>query len=336
MESTTEIIRNSDSLSGRFAPIRKLGEGAASSIVLVEDLANGGKHTALKILTNEEAFDEHTLTRFKREWEAMSRLRHPNIVEAYEQFPIGDTIAFAMEYVPGSDLGVLFHKQQAFRYEELDWILEQVLSGLSELHRHGIIHRDLKLENLLLREDGTVKIADLGLMKELTKEGLTRADVLLGTAQYLPPEYVKAGQFGAQGDLYALGIILLELLTGKRWLDDLNGMEAVKYLLKNRFEIPEMRLSGIPRKYRSIIRRATAVRPEDRYQSADQMKADLARSVEDFSEQPAQGAIESRVRFRPSLYLKRPVSSGYLSWVTAVSLAAGAGAAAILAFLFLM
>ncbi|MCB0353845.1 MAG: serine/threonine protein kinase, partial [Bdellovibrionales bacterium] len=238
---------------------------------------------ALKVLVNDAAFDEHTLKRFQDEMRVCQEIRHPNLVEAYDLIDLGDTVAFSMEYVKGADLGSFFRQGKSLDHDELDWIFQQLLSALQELHDHGIVHRDLKLENVLIREDGVLKLSDLGLMKDLNSKGLTRAGVLLGTAQYMPPEYVKHSKYDQRGDIYATGVMLLELLVGKRRLADKPGMEAIEHLIKTKFEIPALLLEGLPRKYRHIIALATEVDPATRYQTAEAMRGDFQRGKDDFS-----------------------------------------------------
>lgn len=237
----------------------------------VKDSFRNGKEVALKVLADENAFDEHTLIRFKEELQICSSIRHPNLVEAYDLIDLGDNVAFTMEFVNGYDLSKAI-KEKMLPFEDIDSIVGQVLLALAELHRHNIIHRDIKLENVLVGYDGTVKLSDLGLMKKLDARSLTRPGVLLGTAQYMPPEYIKEGKYDARGDLYAVGILLYELLTGKRRLQEMAGMQAIEYLIKTKFSFPRITLSGLPRKYRDVIERALEVDPRKRFQSAAEMR----------------------------------------------------------------
>ncbi len=284
MGGDTTIISTRPALANRFRVLDTLGEGAGSSVYLVSDLEEKGKQVALKVLVNDEAFDEHTLERFRDEMRVCRELSHPNIIQAYDFIDLGDTIAFSMEYVKGCDLGSMFYEKKEFTSKEIDWIFSQLLSALEELHKQKIVHRDLKLENILIREDGVVKLSDLGLMKDLNTRGMTRAGVLLGTAQYMPPEYIRSSKYDGRGDLYSVGIMLLEILTGKRRLADKPGMEAIEHLIKTKFEIPQLALTGLSKKYVSIIRQATQPDPKKRYQSAEEMKADFAKSDDDFSD----------------------------------------------------
>jgi serine/threonine-protein kinase len=145
----------------------------------------------------------------------------------------------------------------------------QLLQGLQAIHDRQILHRDLKLENVLVRNDGVVKISDLGLMRRLDQEGLTRTGVLLGTAQYLPPEYIRSGEFDERGDLYAVAVMLFELASGVRRLSDLRGVEALEYIIKAKFPIPDLaQYPSITDKHQAIISRGMDPKPRRRYPNA--------------------------------------------------------------------
>ena len=296
-------------MANRFEVLGILGEGGASAVYRVADREHNNEERALKILLNNEAFDEHTLARFKDELRVCQQIRHPNIIEAYDLIALDKTIAFTMEYVPGSDLGRIFAQRQ-IQYEEIDKIFTQFLSALAELHKHNIVHRDIKLENVLIRNDGVVKLTDLGLIKHQDSKGLTRTGVLLGTAQYMPPEYIKAGKYDERGDIYATGVMLYEILTRKRRLHDKPGMQAIEHLLKTRFEIPKLPLEGLPRKYQTLIERSLDPSPRKRYQTPSEMLVDFTRDhslsnvpsieiraglqIHDFSSEPIRRKLQRR------------------------------------------
>lgn len=270
----TTIINIEPAIAARFEIIRPLGEGAAGAVYLARDLNRQGSEVALKLLLNQAAFDENTMQRFCNEWEVCQSVRHPNLVEAYDLIQLSGTVGFTMEYVPGSDLGRLCRGGK-LNHEEVERIFEQVLLALQELHQHGICHRDVKLENILVRNDGVVKLSDLGLMKQQTLNQLTRTGVLLGTAQYMPPEYIKESKFDNRGDIYATGIALYEVLSGKRRLHEFNGMQAMEHLLKTNFDLPLAPLQGTPPGLLDAVVGSTKVDPRRRFQSAAEMLAVL-------------------------------------------------------------
>lgn len=276
--NSTEIIARQPALAGRFRVLEVLGQGGGSKVVRAIDHRFEDREVALKILTNHDAFDGHSVERFKEELRICRTLRHPNLVAAYDQIEMEGMLAFTMEFVKGKDLGSLLAKRK-FQTHEAVQICIQVLSALRELHRHGIVHRDVKLENIILRDDGVAKLTDLGLMKSPGLQGLTRTGVLLGTAQYMPPEYVQHAVYDVRGDLYAVGIVLYELLTGRRRLVGKDGTDALEHLIKTRFQIARVTLGGVQRRYVPIIERATAVDPLDRYGSADEMLQALTEAL---------------------------------------------------------
>lgn len=271
----TSILNTRPLLANRFEILDVLGQGGAGAVYRVRDRANDQRELALKVLTDVEAFDEHTLARFREEFRICQSLNHPNLVRAYDLLELEDAIAFSMEYVDGLDLALLIGRRR-FSYKMIDDVIGQVLSALHLLHSKGILHRDIKLENVLIAKDGTVKLADLGLVKDATRETLTRTGILLGTVRYMPPEYIKNSRYDARSDIYCVGMMMFEMLTGKRRLSDLSGNEAIAHLIKTKFKVPIEELADLPEKYRYIVQRALDPRPGRRFPTALEMKAALA------------------------------------------------------------
>jgi len=271
-EKTT--VLNRPLLSTRFEVIKVLGDGAAGVVYHAKDKFRAGREVALKVLTNSKAFDDKTIERFREEMRISREIRHPNLVEAYELLSLDDTIAFSMEYVPGSDLAKLFRKKK-FSGEQVDLIYDQLLGALEELHSHAVLHRDIKLENILLREDGTIKLSDLGLMKQYKKE-LTATGVILGTAHYLPPEYVREGKYDVRSEIYVLGTMLFEMVTGRRWLTELSGNKVIEHLIKTNFAFPLESLIDVDKKFRRILERSVCYKPSDRFQNVAEMRRAFA------------------------------------------------------------
>ena len=289
----TTIILERPQLAARFEIIRILGDGAAGVVYQAKDKKNGGQEVALKVLANENAFDEHTIERFREELRVCHEIRHPNIVEAYELVHLDNSLAFSMEYVQGSDLAGIFRKRK-FTPNQIDLMFDQLLSALEELHSHGVLHRDIKLENILLREDGVVKLSDLGLMKQYQKE-LTATGVILGTAHYLPPEYVREGKYDARSEIYVLGTMLFELVTGKRWLKNLNGAKAIEHLIRTNFAFPLESLMEVEKKHRRILERAVCYKASDRFQSVAEMRKAFAGLAENFKQAGERETLEPRI-----------------------------------------
>lgn len=283
--NTPTVVLAQPALVDRFTILGVLGEGAAAAVYRVQDRERAGQVMALKVLTNKAAFDENTMRRFTSEWKVCQHLNHPNIVRAYDFFEFGNTVAFTMEYVDGVDLFRLISSHRP-SYQQVDMIFSNILNGLEELHRNKILHRDLKLENVLIGKNKEVKLADLGLMKSKGVGDLTRAGVLLGTVQYMPPEYIRSNRYDHRGDLYAVGLMLFEVLARERRMADVPSAQIIEQLIKTKFAVPFEKLVNIPSKYHLILDRALAYRPDRRYQSADEMRRG-------FSEELAEKTVAS-------------------------------------------
>jgi len=299
INSVTSVFSR-PALPNRFEIVKILGDGAAGVVYKVKDNLRKGEVVALKVLSNAGAFDEHTLARFNKELEIARSIESPHVVQAYELIEFEDTVAFTMEYVSGSDLG-LMSRQKKFVASEVRSIGIQVLSGLEALHNRGVLHRDIKLENILVRDDAVVKISDLGLLKQTT-EKMTRTGILLGTAQYLPPEYIRGSSYDERGDIYTVGLILLELVSGKRWLEDKSGNQAIDHLLKTNFKIPNEYWVGVPDSLRVVIERACLLNPASRYQSASEMREALEKAT-----QQKTSSNQSGVKIKPNICSLRTI-----------------------------
>ena len=266
-----------EQLARRFEILSVLGQGGGSIVYHALDRSRDNLPVAIKLLIHEQAFDEHVIERFREEVRICSTLNHPNLVKAYDLIELQGTVAFTMEYVQGRDLGAILKRGKPSP-EKIELIMDQLLGALAELHNHGIVHRDIKLENLLLRDDGVLKLTDLGLMKSPSLAGLTKTGILLGTAQYMPPEYVKQSMYDHRGDIYAAGCVLYELLTGHRRLNDKPGPEALEYLIKTKFQVSKATLNGFPKRFIPIIQQSMEVDPLVRFQSAQSMRDALLES----------------------------------------------------------
>ena len=213
-ETTNEasrMITTQPLLAKRFELVKVLGSGGAAAVFHVKDTERYGKEIALKVLTNSGAFDALTLSRFEAEFALLQEIDHPHIVRAYDFISLGHSVAYTMELVRGKELS-RYLKPGAIEYSAIDSIFRQLLSALHELHSRGVFHRDLKLENILYCEESGIKLADFGLMKIKRRSRDTQAGVLLGTAQYLPPEYIRSNRYDARSDLYCVGLLLFEMV----------------------------------------------------------------------------------------------------------------------------
>jgi len=302
-EDSTTILQTRPLLTERFDLIRILGQGGAGTVYHVRDRFRGDREVALKVLVNKDAFDEHTLKRFKAEFEVCQKLSHNNIVRAYELIELEGLTAFTMEYVQGQDLGESIKKRK-FNIQEIHRILLQLLNALEELHANGVLHRDIKLENILMTESGVVKLGDLGLMKRSDHEILTRSGILIGTAQYMPPEYITDSEYDCRSDLYAVGVVLYELLTNTRRLGDRSGNKVIKHLIRTKFETPKIPHGDIPSKYHYLIARTMAAEPSKRFQSVTEMK-DALQSKQSPAKVPGKIEVQQSLGIKSCLARQR-------------------------------
>jgi serine/threonine protein kinase len=270
----TTIIKRQPLLAKRFEVVKVLGAGGASAVFHVIDTAREGAEVALKVLTNAAAFDGLMLSRFEAEVELLQSLEHPHIVRAYDFINLGHTVAYSMELVRGKELS-RFLEPGSLDWDEMGRIFEQLLSALHELHARGVFHRDLKLENILYSSETGIKLADFGLMKVQGLSHHTQTGVLLGTAQYMAPEYIRSSKYDARSDMYGVGLLMYELCSGSRFLADLSGNQAINYLLERNFAVPRKLPVTVPLRFHRVIDKALRADPRRRYQSAFDMMAAL-------------------------------------------------------------
>jgi beta-lactam-binding protein with PASTA domain/predicted Ser/Thr protein kinase len=260
---------------GRYRIVRKLGAGGMADVYLAED-QELGRRVAIKILNGRHANDDQFIERFRREAKNAAALNHPNIVSIYDRGEAEDTYYIAMEYLDGRSLKELIVGHGPAPINVAIEYARQILSALRFAHRHGIVHRDIKPHNVLVDREGRVKVTDFGIARAGTSQ-MTETGSIVGTAQYLSPEQARGGEIDQRSDLYSLGIVLYELLTGRTPFEGDTPVEiAMKHLSAPPQPPSELR-KDIPRELDMVVMRALAKDPEDRYQSADEMEADLER-----------------------------------------------------------
>jgi eukaryotic-like serine/threonine-protein kinase len=260
---------------GRYTVVRKLGAGGMANVYLAED-QELGRRVAIKILNERHANDEQFVERFRREAKNAAALSHPNIVSIYDRGEAEGTYYIAMEYLDGRTLKELVVARGPAPLTVAVEYARQILSALRFAHRHGIVHRDIKPHNVLVDAEGRVKVTDFGIARAGTSQ-MTEAGSIVGTAQYLSPEQARGTNVDQRSDLYSLGIVLYELLTSSV---PFNGDTPVEIAMKHLSTVPEppsAKRSEIPRDLDLIVMRALAKDPDDRYQSAEEMDADLER-----------------------------------------------------------
>src|ERR687885_1906693 len=261
---------------GRYRITRKLGAGGMANVSLAED-QELGRRVAIKILDDRHAADEQFVERFRREAKNAAGLSHPNIVSIYDRGEAEGTYYIAMEYLDGRSLKELILTRGPAPIKVAIEYSRQVLAALRFAHRHGIVHRDIKPHNVLVDGEGRAKVTDFGIARAGAASQVTEAGSIVGTAQYLSPEQARGGAIDQRSDLYSVGIVLYELLTGSV---PFTGDSPVEIAMKHLSKVPDppsRRRPDVPRDLDLVVMRALAKDPEERYQSADEMDADLAR-----------------------------------------------------------
>src|SRR6476620_9257586 len=260
---------------GRYRILRKLGTGGMANVYLAEDEVLG-RHVAIKILNDRHAGDEQFGERFRREAKNAASLSHPNIVSIYDRGEAEGTYYIAMEYLDGRSLKELILSRGPAPVSVAIDYARQILAALRFAHRNGIVHRDIKPHNVLVDSEGHVKVTDFGIARagasQMTEEGS-----IIGTAQYLSPEQPRGTPVDQTSDLYSLGIVLYELLTGQV---PFTGDTPVEIAMKHLSTIPEppsARRDDVPPNVDMVVLRALAKDPSDRFQSAEEMDAELER-----------------------------------------------------------
>lgn len=260
--------------AGRYEIIRSLGAGGMGEVYLACDVRYRDFLVALKVLYPGVIRTREAQQRFRNEILASYRVNHPNIVRAFEYFDEKEIQAYAMEYVDGGDLSICM-AAGAMEPEVVLGILKQVAAGLQAVHSQGIVHRDLKPENILLTQSGVVKISDFGVARLIGAQGVTQAGAMVGTPKYVAPEYVETGECDHRGDLYAVGVIAYEMLSGVSPFKSKSGVT----LMLERFNIRASQLArlvpGCPGALSKVVSKAMRLEVERRYQSAQELAVDL-------------------------------------------------------------
>src|ERR671924_1134308 len=282
---------------GRYRIVRKLGSGGMADVYLAED-EELGRRVAIKILNERHANDEQFVERFRREAKNAAGLSHPNIVSIYDRGEAEGTYYIAMEYLEGRTLKELIVTKGPTPIPVAIDYTRQMLGALGFAHKHGIVHRDIKPHNVVVGPDGRLKVTDFGIARSGASQ-MTEAGSIIGTAQYLSPEQARGAPVSPSSDLYSVGIVLYELLTGTAPFAGETPVElAMKHLSKTP-EPPSRLRPEVPRDLDFVVLRALAKSPDERYQSADEMDADLARVARGVSVSPETEEAATAIIARP-------------------------------------
>jgi serine/threonine-protein kinase len=259
---------------GRYRIIRKLGTGGMANVYLAED-QELGRRVAIKILNDRHAGDEQFVERFRREAKNAAGLSHPNIVSIYDRGEAEGTYYIAMEYLDGRSLKELIVARGPAPIPLAIDYARQILAALRFAHRNGVVHRDIKPHNIMVGDEGRLKVTDFGIARAGTSQ-MTEVGSIIGTAQYLSPEQAKGAPVDQTSDLYSLGIVLYELLTGTV---PFNGDTPVEIAMKHLSTVPPEPSTlrpDVPEDLDAIVVRSLGKTSEERYGSAEEMDADLA------------------------------------------------------------
>ena len=265
--------------AGRYRILKQIGRGGMADVYLAKDLILDGEEVAVKVLRTNYQTDPIAVARFQREARAMADLDHPHIVRITDIGEEEGQQYLAMEYVAGLDLKRYIKEHRPLSNEEAVRIMGQILLAMRLAHTRGIVHRDLKPQNILLTPDGTAKVTDFGIAVAFAETSLTQTNSMLGSVHYLSPEQARGSKATVQSDIYAMGIIFYEMLTGHIPYD---GDSAVTIALQH-FQKPLPSViaenPSVPQALENVVIKATAKKLTDRYKSVAEMYVDLSSSL---------------------------------------------------------
>ena len=274
------MVTKGQKINDRYEIIKSIGEGGMANVYLAYDTILD-RNVAIKVLRGDLANDEKFVRRFQREALSASSLSHPNIVAMYDVGEDDGLYYIVMEYVEGKTLKQLLKKRGSITLSEAIDIMLQLTDGMAHAHDSYIVHRDLKPQNIMIEDDGQIKITDFGIAMALNSTQLTQTNSVMGSVHYLPPEQAAGKGTTIKSDIYSMGIIFYELLTGEL---PFKGDSAVEIALKQMKEpLPDVHKlnNDIPQSIENIILKSTAKNPKNRYDDAKSMHNDLLTALND-------------------------------------------------------
>ncbi|MGN6636406.1 MAG: protein kinase domain-containing protein, partial [Oryzihumus sp.] len=283
-------------LDGRYRVLSHIADGGMASVYVALD-QRLDREVALKVMRPGLASDDTFVSRFRREARSAARLSHPHVVAVYDQGEDGSEVFLAMELVNGHTLRQVMKSEGPLTPRAALDILDPVLQALAAAHAAGLIHRDVKPENVILREDGMVKVADFGLARAVSAHTSTsQTGSLLGTVAYLSPEQVERGIADARSDVYAAGLLLFEMLTGTKAYTGETPIHVAYQHVHSQVPAPSTRMPSVPPELDALVARSTARDPDERPRDAGEFLAELRQvraglGQDELDRRPAAGGV---------------------------------------------
>jgi len=274
------MIMKGQKINDRYQIIKSIGEGGMANVYLAYDTILD-RDVAVKVLRGDLSNDEKFVRRFQREALNASSLSHPNIVEVYDVGDDNGQYFIVMEYIEGKNLKDLIKKRGKLTVTEVVDIMSQIADGLSVAHDSYIIHRDIKPQNIMILENGMVKITDFGIAMAMNATQLTQTNSVMGSVHYLPPEQASGKGSTLKSDIYSMGILMYELLTGVLPYRGDNAVEIALKHLKEPFPDIREEIDDLPQSVENIIMKSTAKNPKNRYNDARAMYEDLKTALDE-------------------------------------------------------
>ena len=274
------MLSKGQKINERYEIVKSIGEGGMANVYLAQDTILERK-VAVKVLRGDLSTDDKFIRRFQREAQSVSNLSHQNIVEVYDVGEEDGNHYIVMEYIEGKTLKQLLKKRETLTLTEVIDIMTQLTDGIAHAHESYIIHRDIKPQNIMIEDNGLIKITDFGIAQALNATQLTQTNSVMGSVHYLPPEQASGKGSTIKSDIYSMGILMYELLTGNV---PFKGDNAVEIALKHmKDKIPSIRKQNpaIPQSIENILLKAAAKNPRNRYESARDMHEDFVHCLDE-------------------------------------------------------